>query len=109
MEDADPGHRPMVLVMFAALSDSSAMPVSVGNDKNVPPPAIELIAAATKGAVRTRSQLRTGICKCPHLPPFASPSPEQDLSKEPYEACDRWCYRTLDARGLLGKLLNRGL
>jgi hypothetical protein len=58
--DADPGHSPIVLVMFATFSDNPATPVSAGNDRNVPPPAIELIAAATNAASAMRIKVMIG-------------------------------------------------
>src|SRR4051812_10532907 len=45
---ADPGQRPTVLVMFATLSVRPPTPTSVGKVRNVPPPAMELTAAARK-------------------------------------------------------------
>jgi hypothetical protein len=47
-EAAEPGHSPIVLVMFATFSDSPAIPVSAGKVRNVPPPAIALTAEAMK-------------------------------------------------------------
>ena len=45
----------MVLVMLATFSERPAMPVSAGKVRNVPPPAIELMAAATNAASETRA------------------------------------------------------
>ena len=47
---ADPGQSPIVLVIFAAFSDSCPTPVSMGNVRNVPPPAKALMALATRAA-----------------------------------------------------------
>src|SRR5437763_5461098 len=57
---ADPGHRPIVLVMLATFSLSPATPVRTGNDRNVPPPAIELMAAAANAARMTSDRVQTG-------------------------------------------------
>src|SRR4051812_41984398 len=57
---ADPGHRPMVLVMLAIFSLSPAAPVRAGKLMNVPPPAIELTAPATNAAMAMISRVMGG-------------------------------------------------
>src|SRR4051812_39517276 len=77
MLDADPGHRPIVLVMLATLSLNRATPTSVGNIRNVPPPAIELIAAARKA---TRVTTKRDMCEVsPSTPPVSRSISGQSL------------------------------